>query len=74
MDLDELKEKLDDIGIPDEAYSLDGSIKTNAVHLIREKNKWEVFFCDEDGEKNKISIFDNEHNACEHIYKIFWLT
>ncbi|MDH6354496.1 hypothetical protein M2132_000824 [Dysgonomonas sp. PH5-45] len=73
MDTKTLEEKLDSLGIKETAYSFDGTLKNSALNMFQDNNKWEVFFCDEDGERTIVDIFDTEAEACEAIYKIFWI-
>ena len=67
MNKDELKLKLDAIGIPITAYSLDGTLKPMCTILYFENPKWITFDYDERGRVQDEKQFDTEDEACQHI-------
>ena len=71
MNKNELKNKLDVLGVAPHAYSLEGKLVPDNIVLNNSYHIWEVFYFDERGGKNNQQVFDTESDACEHIYKLF---
>lgn len=71
MNVKDLKNKLLILNIPDDEYSLNGSLKPDSIILYKNYNKWEVFYLDERGERSNEKDFDSESNACLYVYKLF---
>jgi hypothetical protein len=67
MNKEELKIKLDAIGIPVTAYSLDGTLKPMSIILYFEDSEWITFDYDERGRIKNETHFDTEDEACQHI-------
>jgi hypothetical protein len=67
MNIEELKLKLDAIGIPSSDYSLDGMLKPMCTILYFENPKWLTFDYDERGRVQDKKQFDTEDEACQHI-------
>ena len=64
MTVDELKKRLDEIGVPDDLYSLlIGSFPNEAYCLIKNEDGWEVYYS-ERGQKSDAQQFENESEAC----------
>jgi len=63
----ELKSKLDEIGIPPNDYSLDGTLKPMCTILYFDNPKWITFDFDERGRIQDKKQFDTEDQACKHI-------
>jgi len=68
----ELKNKLDELGINSEFYSLDGQLNPDSIVLYNSYNKWEVFYFDERGNRDNEKIFFSEQCACDYIYNLFY--
>jgi len=68
MNIQELKEKLINIGIREDFYSLSGGLPSEAYCIGKTNLGWEVYYS-ERGNKNKLKIFNNENNACDYFYK-----
>ncbi|MBF0575557.1 hypothetical protein IR022_06205, partial [Dysgonomonas sp. GY617] len=47
MDINQLKEKLNDLGIDEKEYSLEGDLQPNTIILYQNYTKWDVFYLDE---------------------------
>ncbi|MGV0829353.1 hypothetical protein F0358_05040 [Empedobacter brevis] len=71
MNIKDLKNRLLILHIPENEYSLDGSLKPDSIILYKNYRKWEVFYLDERGTKNNERNFDSESDACLYIYKLF---
>jgi hypothetical protein len=68
MNRQELKYKLDELGINAGFYSLSGELLPDRIVLFQYYNKWEVFYFDERGNRNNERIFHSESDACDYIY------
>lgn len=67
MTVEELKKRLDEIGVPDDLYSLlIGGFPNEAYCLIKNEDGWEVYYS-ERGEKSDIQQFASESEACEYM-------
>ncbi len=71
MDIKELKLKLDLLKINPNQYALNGDLKSDAIILYQNYNKWEVYYFDERGGKHDEQEFNSEIDACNYIYKRF---
>ncbi|GAB2470149.1 hypothetical protein GCM10011375_41030 [Hymenobacter qilianensis] len=71
MNLTELKQKLDHLGVKPKSYSLFGELTPDTTILVRNYYKWEVFYLDERGGRNDEQTFLSESDACDYLYKIF---
>jgi hypothetical protein len=71
MNRDELKYMLEDLDVPTNAYSLEGSLLPDCIILHNNYAKWEVFYFDERGNRNNEEIFFSENDACNYIYEYF---
>ena len=68
MKRNELKEKLQQLGIPIYLYNLDGIGRTDErLCLEFADNEWHVYYS-ERGVKTTDKIFTSEDEACEYIY------
>ena len=67
MTVEELKNQLDAIGVPDDLYSLlIGGFPNEAYCLIKNENGWEVYYS-ERGNKRGTRQFASESDACEYL-------
>jgi hypothetical protein len=71
MTTEKLEKKLIKLNVPQREFSLKGDLMFDAINLIRNYNKWEVFYLDEKGNINDLIKFEDESSACEHIYSLF---
>lgn len=71
MDRNTLKCELNKIGVTPTEYSLDGELIPNNIILYKNYDKWEVFYLDERGNKNKCKVFTNEAEALNYIFQLF---
>jgi hypothetical protein len=71
MNRQELKYKLDEIGINTGFYSLFGELLPDRIVLCQNYDKWEVFYFDERGNRNNEIIFHSESDSCNYIYDYF---
>jgi hypothetical protein len=67
----ELKNKLDELNVYPRFYSLEGDLLPDRIVLYHNYNKWQVFYFDERGNRDKEKIFSTESEACEYIYEYF---
>ncbi len=67
MTVEELKKRLDAIGVPDDLYSiLIGGFPNEAWCLIKNEDGWEVYYS-ERGNKRGARQFESEADACEYM-------
>lgn len=72
MTIKELQERLISENIDIRSYCINDSIGIGECYcIIKNYNKWEVFYS-ERGNKNNLTIFYSEEEACEYFYN--WLT
>lgn len=70
MDIFELKQKLDTLGIEESEYNLgDKPLRELEIGILKESNEWKVYQSIEKGEVNIIDTFNNENDACELLLK-----
>ncbi len=69
MNLAELKEKLIIGNIPKSWYSLDEGLKPDACILHKNYSLWEYFYLDEKGGRHELTIFSNEKEAFDFLWK-----
>lgn len=68
MNIELLKKRLDDQKVSVFMYSLDGKNQDEAYCIDENNGVWEVFYY-ERGNKNILSVHDNEHGACLALEK-----
>jgi len=71
MNKQNLKEKLDELNINPNFYSLYGELLPDRTVLHDNYNDWEVFYFSERGERQDEKTFFNENDACQFIYDKF---
>lgn len=68
MNIKELKDKLEKLGIDEKDYNLDNRPKgTFQMGIERKGEKWEVFQTTERGGVNIVESFDKEKDACKLV-------
>lgn len=60
MNKQELKQKLDSLGIYPGFHSLDGDLLPDCIVLTHNYNHWEVFYFDERGNQNNRKTFSQK--------------
>lgn len=71
MKIAELKLKLQELGIPQNIYSLKGNISNPGTVLYKNYAKWEVINVGDKGEQKITKIFYTEEEACQFILNQF---
>ncbi len=67
MTVEEIKKRFNEIGVPDDLYSLlIGGFPNEAYCLIKNEDGWEVYYS-ERGQKSDVQQFENESEACEYL-------
>lgn len=67
MNIRELEENLNALGIPNDMYSImEGGLPNEKLCIVQEKN-WQVYYS-ERGCKTGLTVFDTEEEACEYFY------
>lgn len=56
-----------ELGVPSTMYRLDGSHSELAHVLAKEDDGWVVFLSERAGRSSPIA-FDDEHEACDHLF------
>lgn len=68
MLISELKNKLDEIGVPQNLYAImTGGLPNERLCIVKEK-KWQVYYS-ERGKKVGQKFFETEEEACEYLYE-----
>lgn len=67
MTKNELKQRLINESIRNDAYSLEGGLPNEAYCLNQNGNIWEVYYS-ERGQKTRLTIFQTENEACDYFY------
>jgi len=68
MNIQELKRKLEENEIPVNAYSLDGSLPMSSGYVLDREGKYWIAYLFEKGDRNGITKFEKESQACSYIY------
>lgn len=69
MKIKELEQKLQEINVPKEVYSiLKGGFPIEQYCITKNGDDWEVYYS-ERGNKSGLKTFDVEERACEYFYK-----
>lgn len=63
------KEKIYQNNVPDSWYSINEGIKLDSYILIKNKDYWDFFYCDERGETSLHRIFENENLALDFLWE-----
>lgn len=71
MNVEELENHLKELDIYHGFYSLNGELLPDRMVLYHNYNKWEVFYFDERGNRDKEKIFYSEDEACQYLYEHF---
>ena len=69
MTIQELKSKLDGLGVSEKEYSLFGN-NLPETFVLDHQSKWLIYSIDERGGKGRIFAFETENDACEYFYEI----
>ena len=69
MNIEELKNLLDEKGISPNRYSLNGGLENDTLCIEKVFCKWVVYYT-ERGNKYNEKSFLNENDACEYFYKL----
>ena len=68
MTVNELKDKLDEIGVPPDLYSIMiGGLPNERLCIVKEE-MWQVYYS-ERGRKVGQKVFETEEEACEYFYE-----
>lgn len=69
MDILELQNKLNELNLNPEAYSILGGLRDECYILLKNNNRrWEVFYS-ERGLKSSLKVFESESEACEELFR-----
>jgi len=71
MKITELKEKLQELNIPESIYNLNGDISNPGMILYKNYDKWEIIHVGDKGEQIIAKIFYTEEEACQFILNEF---
>jgi hypothetical protein len=69
MNVEELKLKLDELGISEQQYSLFGNNLPETT-VLDHQSKWSVYKIYERGLKGRVFSFETENDACEYFLEI----
>lgn len=67
MDIIQLEEELDNLGVPKYYYSINGNLTSDTYVLNHVYTKWEYFYFDEKGNQEGYKCFYDENEACEYL-------
>lgn len=71
MNKNELRNRLDKLGISRNFYSLSGKLLPDRVVLYNSYDKWIVFYFSERGTRDNEKSFSSEDEACRYILELF---
>lgn len=67
MTINQLKNKLDELGIPEDLYSIMvGGLPNERLCIIKDE-MWQVYYS-ERGKRTGLRTFETEEEACEYFY------
>jgi len=70
MNIEELRTKLTEAGIPESHYCLTGGLPNEAYCIEHAQDgKWHTYYS-ERGLRSDLQRFDTEHDACRSIYEM----
>ena len=69
MDIQELKEQLKGMGVPQRYYAINGDLGSDKYILNKVYYYWEYFYFDERGGQNDYKTFRSEDEACQYFLK-----
>lgn len=70
MNVSCLIQKLNEIGVPKQFYTINGDLSPDTYVLNQVYGKWECFYYDEKGNYNEYRTFENENDACIHMFGV----
>lgn len=68
MTIEQLKNKLEEAGIPEDCYSIMTGGLPNEKFCIEKDEMWQVYYS-ERGKRTGLRAFKTEEEACEYFYK-----
>lgn len=68
MNVKELLQRLEQMDLPNNSYSVLSKVKDEALCMLKEKGIWEVFYS-ERGLKTNLQTFESEFDACDHFFE-----
>ena len=69
MNKQQLKKNLDQLGIRETSYSLEGDLIPGRMIIFNSYNEWQVFLFDERGNRDQERVFSSESDACYYLFK-----
>lgn len=67
MNVKQLRDELEKLKIPKNAYELKGGLPNEVFCIGMDNNSWEVYYS-ERGNKTNRKVFANEESACEYFF------
>ena len=67
MNIESLKEELKRLQVPENWYSINGSLQSDRHFLMQNYHRWEYFYFDERGNRDNYKVFMDEGEACEYF-------
>lgn len=68
MNVHELQRRLDEIGVPKNAYSiLLGGLPNEMLCIVKDGSLWEVYYS-ERGRRSGLKTFEDEDSACGYFF------
>ena len=71
MNVRELKEEFDKLGINPDFYSLTGEVVLDGITLKKLKHMWYLFYTEPFGVKSWSQLFDTEDQACRYFLEAY---
>jgi len=69
MNLSELRDRLEQVGVPDDLYSLDGGLWGDRICIEKRGTSWLVYHS-ERGQRFDEATFGSESEACDRLYEL----
>lgn len=69
MNVEELRRRLDELGVPQRFYTINGHLASDTYILNWVHSFWEYFYFDEKGQARGVKRFESEEEACAYFYQ-----
>ena len=70
MDVNVLRKRLKDEGIPQRWYLINEGIRSDTNILEKYSGQWQYYYYDEKGNTRDLRHFTSEAEACQYLYDI----
>ena len=64
----ELTQKLNQLNVSVNRYSIDSGMKADSLFLVNNHGLWQIYYIDERGGQNLLKQFIEEEDACNQLF------